>query len=362
MKKIRVGIIFGGKSAEHEVSLISAKNIIDAIDKEKYETVLIGIDKKGGWHLGEQSNFLLNSGDPSLVKLNIEGAKSVALAPESSGALMSGAETAGAVDVVFPIVHGTYGEDGTLQGLLKLANVPFVGPDVLGSAVGMDKDVMKRLLREAGIPIGKFQVVRKGESVVFDDMVKKLDLPIFIKPANMGSSVGVHKVENETEFQVALDDAFQFDTKVIVEEFIKGREIECAILGTTENPEASIPGEVKATHDFYSYDAKYIDPNGADIIVPADLPAEIIAKVQEIAKKTFQVLECYGLARVDVFVTLENKVVVNEINTLPGFTSISMYPKLWEASGLSYPDLIDKLIQLALERFEQEKRKKVSYN
>lgn len=360
-KKIRVGIIFGGKSAEHEVSLISAKNIIDAIDKEKYEPVLIGIDKTGKWHLGEQSNFVLNSGDAGLVKLNTEAAKNVSLVPESAGSLTSGSEDIGAIDVVFPIVHGTYGEDGTLQGLLKLANIPFVGADVLGSAVGMDKEVMKRLLRDARLPIGKFVSVKQNCVPSFEEVSNQLGAPIFIKPANMGSSVGVHKVSNENEYQAAIEDAFKYDNKVLLEEFIEGREIECAVLGNDE-PQASIPGEIKASHDFYSYEAKYIDPDGADIIVPADLPEDVIKEVQEIAVKTFQALECFGLARVDVFVTPDNKVVVNEINTLPGFTSISMYPKLWEASGINYSDLIDKLIQLAIERFETEQRKKVSYN
>lgn len=329
MKKIRVGIIFGGKSAEHEVSLVSAKNIIDATGKEKYELVEILITKSGEW--------------------------------QASGQIVNPFEILKTVDVIFPIVHGTYGEDGTLQGLLKLANVPFVGADVLGSAVGMDKEVMKRLLRDAKISIGKFITVNQKTVPTFEEASEKLGTPIFIKPANMGSSVGVHKVSNENEYQAAIEDAFKYDNKVLLEEFIEGREIECAVLGNDE-PEASIPGEIKASHDFYSYEAKYIDPKGADIIIPANLPETVIKEVQEIAIKTFQALECFGLARVDVFVTPENKVVVNEINTLPGFTSISMYPKLWEASGISYPNLIDKLIQLALERFEQEKRKKVSYN
>ena len=313
----KVGIIFGGQSAEHEVSIQSARNIVEAMDKDKYEVTEIYIDKKGEWFVNSAS---VNPFD--ILKT---------------------------VEVVFPIVHGTNGEDGALQGLLRMVGVPFVGADVLGSAVGMDKDVMKRLLRDAGIPIGKFVTIRKSEELTYDQAFDKLGVPLFVKPANAGSSVGVHKVKSAEEYASALMDAFKYDTKVLVEEYIKGREIECAVLGNDE-PKASLPGEVRASHEFYSYDAKYIDPNGAKIIIPADLSTELVLEVQEIAIKTFQTLECYGLARVDVFVTPENKIIVNEINTLPGFTSISMYPKMWQVSGINYTDLISKLIELALSR------------
>lgn len=313
----KVGIIFGGQSAEHEVSIQSARNIVEAMDKDKYEVTEIFIDKNGEWFVNSAS---VNPFD--ILKT---------------------------VEVVFPIVHGTNGEDGALQGLLRMVGVPFVGADVLGSAVGMDKDVMKRLLRDAGIPIGKFVTTRKSDELSYDQAVDKLGVPLFVKPANAGSSVGVHKVKSAEEYASALMDAFKYDTKVLVEEYIKGREIECAVLGNYE-PRASLPGEVQASHEFYSYDAKYIDPNGAKIIIPADLSTELVLEVQEIAIKTFQTLECYGLARVDVFVTPENKIIVNEINTLPGFTSISMYPKMWQVSGINYTDLISKLIELALSR------------
>ncbi|MFH1405318.1 MAG: D-alanine--D-alanine ligase [Patescibacteria group bacterium] len=360
MKKINVGILFGGKSAEHEVSLQSAKNVFEAIDKEKYNPVLIGIDKTGKWLLSDKSNFLLNENNPKLIKLN-QASDSVALVPQSSGEIsnLSAGSSGGSLDVVFPILHGPFGEDGTVQGLLKLANIPFVGAGVLGSAVGMDKDTMKRLLRDAGIPIGKFIVFRQGDAPKYQEVESEIGVPCFVKPSNMGSSIGISKVRNEDEYKTAINEAFQFDTKVIVEEFIKGREIECSVLGN-DKPEASVPGEVIANHDFYSYDAKYIDENGAQLIIPAELSDETKKQVQELAVKTFKVLSCEGLARVDFFLKDNGDVLVNEINTIPGFTKISMYPKMWEASGISYTKLIDRLIQLAIERFENEKKIKIS--
>lgn len=361
-RKIRVGIIFGGKSAEHEVSLQSAKNVIDAIDKEKFEPVLIGVTKDGKWLQSDSSEFLLNTTDPKLIKLNSDSTHPVALIPESSGQIAH-LESSGihnSIDVVFPILHGPFGEDGTIQGLLKLAHIPFVGSGVLGSAVGMDKDVMKRLLRDAGIPIGKFISVKQNKIPPYADVVKRLGIPLFIKPANMGSSVGVSKVKNEKEFDMAIQNAFLFDKKVIIEEFIDGREIECAVLGN-EDPKASIPGEILPNTEFYSYESKYIDENGAAIEIPAKLSAEKTKELQQMAIKTFQVLECEGLSRVDFFVTKDDHIFVNEINTIPGFTSISMYPKLWEESGIGYTELITKLIELAIERFEVEKSIQTSY-
>jgi len=363
-KKIRVGILFGGKSAEHEVSLQSAKNVVEAIDKNKYEVVLIGIDKSGRWYLNDASRFLLNADNPKLIKLNNSN-ESVALLPGGSDkqelVSLSGHESRGPVDVVFPILHGTYGEDGTVQGLLKLANVPFVGAGVLGSAVGMDKDVMKRLLRDAGVPIPKFLTFHKHAmaKIDFDAVVEELGLPMFIKPANSGSSVGIHKVKDNKQFAVAVADAFQYDTKILVEEAIIGREIECSVLGN-ERPIASLPGEIIPQHEFYSYEAKYIDEQGALLEIPAKLPKEIVKCVQEMAVKAFQTLNCEGMARVDFFLRETGGLFVNELNTIPGFTKISMYPKLWEVSGISYPELIDRLIQLAIERFEKEKQLKTS--
>lgn len=364
MKKINVGILFGGKSTEHEVSLQSAKNVIDAIDKDKYDITLLGIDKTGQWFLNNSSHFLLNSNNPKSIALD-KTDKEVVLVPGNANQQLlcvSDKSESRSVDVVFPVLHGAYGEDGTVQGLLKLAGIPFVGAGVLGSAVGMDKDVAKRLLRDAGISNAKFLVCHKWDqqALNFDEVSQYLGLPLFVKPANAGSSVGVSKVKNKEQFLQAIDKAFEYDNKLLLEEFIDGRELECAVLGN-ENPIASSVGEIIAQHEFYSYEAKYIDENGAVLQIPAKISDEIAKKIQDAAIHTFKVLCCEGMARVDVFLTKDNQVVVNEINTIPGFTKISMYPKLWEVSGISYTELIDKLIQLALERQGREKNLKTSY-
>ena len=371
-KRINVGIFFGGKSAEHEVSLQSAKNVYDAIDRSKYNPVLIGIDKQGKWHLADTTHFLLHAEDPLHVNLNASGCE-VALIPESHNLLQVKAEPeknqAAAsdgglpvLDVVFPILHGPFGEDGTVQGLLKLADIPFVGSGVLGSAASMDKDVMKRLFRDAGIPTGKFLTFFSHNAFPSFAQVKSaVGSPVFVKPANMGSSVGISKTDNEAGFQAALEKAFRYDTKVIVEEYIRGREIECAILGN-ENPAASVPGEIIPTHEFYSYDAKYLDANGAALKIPAELDEETKRRIQEYAVKAFKTLCCDGLARADFFLRENGDIIINEINTIPGFTKISMYPKLWEASGIGYTALISRLLQLALEKHERERNLKITYD
>lgn len=356
--KIRVGILFGGQSAEHEVSLQSAKNIIEAIDRSKYEVVLIGIDKTGQWHLNDGSRFLPPTSRVGLPELP-HSRENLALVPgkqDEQIVALSGQHRLGSLDVIFPVLHGPFGEDGTIQGLLKLANVPFVGAGVLGSAVGMDKDVMKRLLREAGIPIARFIATSRysSEEIDFDYAQGQLGLPLFVKPANLGSSVGIHKVKDRDGFERAVRDAFNYDNKIVIEEYIAGREIECSVLGNSK-PIASVPGEILPRHEFYSYEAKYLDENGAVLEVPAKLPADIAKSIRQLAIRTFSVLCCEGMARVDFFLRNDSEIIVNEINTIPGFTKISMYPRLWEATGISYPDLIDKLIQLALERFEREK-------
>ena len=317
-RKIKIAVLFGGKSAEHDVSLQSARNVINALNKDKYKVTPIKINREGKFKVDKIKNF----------------------------------------DVVFPVLHGPYGEDGSMQGFLKLAGLPFVGPSVLGSAVGMDKDVMKRLFRDAGIPIGKFIVVHGGEKISFAKVKKELGLPVFVKPANLGSSVGIHKVKNEKEWDGAIKDAFQYDSKLVIEKNINGREIECSVLGN-EDPVSSIPGEIIANQDFYSYDAKYID-KGSVAEIPAKLDKNTIKKIQNMAVKVFKVLNCEGLSRVDFFLEKNGNILVNEINTLPGFTSISMYPKLWEASGLPLSKLLDKLVDLALERFEREKKLKTT--
>lgn len=351
-KKVRVGIIFGGKSGEHEVSIESAKNVYRSLDKNKYEALLIGIDKKGQWFLDKNllpSNTFDKDGDK--VSL-LSGSNNRQIVKTQNFQSLS------SLDVIFPVLHGPNGEDGTIQGLLKLSGIPFVGAGVLGSAVGMDKDVMKRLLRDAKIPIAKFLVFKSQDKLNFEQIKKELGLPLFVKPANLGSSVGVSKVHNEKEFNEAVKEAFQFDNKILIEEFINGREIECAVLGN-DDPIASIPGEVKPTHEFYSYDAKYIDEDGARFAIPAKINKQTEKKIRDLAIKAFKVLACEGIARVDFFLQ-KDKVFVNEINTIPGFTKISMYPKLWEASGIPYEELIDKLIQLALVRFNSESKLKFS--
>ena len=359
---VTVGILFGGKSAEHEVSLQSARNVIDALDRDKYRPVLIGIDKSGRWYLNDPSSFLVHADDPRRIGLR-RSTDPVALVPQSEGKIsnLSGGDLKENVDVVFPILHGTFGEDGTVQGLLKLADIPFVGAGVLGSAVGMDKDVMKRLLRDAGLPIGRFIVCRAEKPLPpYRQVCDELGDPFFVKPANMGSSVGVHKVATERAYRDAAHDAFQYDAKIVLEEFIEGREIECSVLGN-DDPVASVPGEIIAAHEFYSYEAKYIDAQGASLEIPAELSHKTADRVRELAVMTFKTLCCEGLARVDFFLRGDDEVIVNEINTIPGFTSISMYPMLWRASGIAYPELIDRLIRLAFERYEREKRFKTSY-
>jgi len=357
MRKFRVGVLFGGKSAEHEVSLQSARNVIDAIDRERYEVVPIGIDRDGRWFVGDEAHLLVDADDPAHVHLERPEEDLAVVPGNSEHALVAPGAAEASIDVAFPVLHGPYGEDGAVQGLLELAGIPFVGAGVLGSAVGMDKDVMKRLLRDAGVPIGEFVSFRRHERDAwsFDDVAAALGTPVYVKPANLGSSVGVHRVTERDAWDGALDDAFCYDNKVVVEANISGREVECSVLGN-EHPEASVVGEILTggDHDFYSYDAKYIDEKGAALQIPADLPHDVADLVRSLAIRTFQVLECEGLARVDSFVAEDGSVFVNEINTLPGFTNISMYTKLWEASGLTQTQLIDRLIQLAFARHERD--------
>jgi len=352
MRKLRVGVLFGGKSCEHEISLLSAKNVIDALDKEKYEPVLIGIDKTGGWHIKDPVHYLANSHDPKQIQLS-GPQENIAITPkEGLGSFLhTTSPSSTSVDVIFPVLHGSYGEDGTIQGLLRMAGIPFVGADVLGSAVGMDKDVMKRLLREAGIATAKFLVLRdyNKNSLSYEEIVKQLGIPFFVKPANAGSSVGINKVKDEEEFNKAIKQAFLYDRKIVIEESIKGREIECSVLGN-DTPIASLPGEVIPRHEFYSYEAKYLDDFGADLEVPAKLDPDTIKRVREAAVETYRILCCEGMARVDFFLEESGRLLVNEINTIPGFTKISMYPKLWQVTGISYKELLDKLIELAVER------------
>ncbi len=355
-RKIKVAILFGGKSAEHEVSLRSAKNVYNALDKEKFTVVLIFIDKDGRWFLvDDMENVLIDKG---LTTNKVE----VFFPAGREGALItSNGKKVNKVDVVFPVLHGTYGEDGTVQGLLKLADVPFVGASVLGSAVGMDKETTKRILRDNGIPVADFITLKKNEDVpLYNNIVNKFGVPFFIKPANMGSSVGVYKVESEKDYKDSLSGAFLYDTKVIIEEFIDGREIECSVLGN-EKPKSSKLGEIVPKDDFYSYNAKYIDKEGAELIAPVKLKKEIELRLRKIAVDVFTALSCEGFARVDFFLKNNESIIVNEINTIPGFTKISMYPKLWEVSGMSYSKLITCLIKLAIKRHKRDKKLKTTW-
>lgn len=364
--KTKIAILMGGQSAEHEVSLLSAKNVLAGLqvaqNAERYELLAIGIHKEGSWYLQNLEDAFLNPHDPKTIALKPSSQK-VTLVPGAGKNSLVVEGKPLSVDVVFPVLHGTYGEDGTLQGLLRMLDLPFVGADVLGTAVGMDKDVMKRLFREAQIPTADFLIFDSLSLALesYGECLKKLGDVIFVKPANAGSSVGVHKVKSKEDWNQAIHDAFLYDSKIIVEEFIQGREIECSVMGN-EHLVASLPGEIVCHHEFYSYEAKYLDPQGADVALPANLPPEVVTRVQEIAKKTMRALCCEGLARVDVFVTDSGEVYVNEINTLPGFTNISMYPKMWEVSGLPQTELLHQLIVLALERKKRQKELKTHFS
>jgi D-alanine-D-alanine ligase len=363
MKKIKVAVIFGGRSAEHEVSLQSARNIIESLDTEKYDPVLIGIDRKGRWYLNEKSIHLLNSDSPSMIQL-AEQKNEIALTPTGESRKLINLSTnkpAGDIDVIFPVLHGPYGEDGSVQGLAKMANIPCVGAGILGSAIGMDKDIMKRLLRDAGIKTAEFVTLVKDTVKLFpyERLTGLLGSTFFVKPANLGSSVGINKVSARETFMQAIEEAFSYDNKIIVEQAITGREIECAVLGN-DNPVASVAGEIIPNDTFYSYNAKYIDEKGATLVVPAKLTVKQLKKIQDISVRTFKTLECRGMARVDMFLTPSDEIIVNEINTIPGFTMISMYPKLWEYSGIPYTKLIDRLINLAIEDFESREKLKIT--
>lgn len=353
-KKIKVGLVFGGRSSEHEVSLISGWNIYNGFDKDEFELCLIGIDKQGNWHFSKDENIWLNNYDIRKIKLNLKAKIVTAVKKKKEICLIdleNGKKLAN-VDVFFPITHGTYGEDGCLQGFFETIGAPYVGPGVLGSSVGMDKDIAKRLLRDAGIKQAKFYTLRKSlndNELFINKIVKDLKFPIFVKPASQGSSVGVSKAGNKKELLNAIKEAFKFDSKVIAEEMIVGREIECAILGN-ENLIASELGEIVLSKGFYSYDAKYMDEDMAKPVVGIKISISLKKKIQSIALDVYKTLECKGMGRVDFFLTRDNDIYVNEINTIPGFTNISMYPKMMDASGVNYARLLDKLVRLAMKK------------
>ena len=365
MSRIRVGILFGGRSAEHEVSILSARNILAALDRSRFDPVLVGIDKGGRWLFQAEATLLESARDPRLVRVDAN-ASPVVMEPRPMLAEGRRAEGALAVDVVFPVLHGPLGEDGTVQGLLELADLPYVGAGVLGSALGMDKLLMKRVLRDADIAITPFRAVTKSQ---FErdpagacQLAAEVGFPLFTKPANLGSSVGIRRVADEGALRAALAHAFEFDLKALAEAAVVGREIECAVLGN-EDPIASVPGEVVVRHSdgFYSYEAKYVD-DGADLRIPAALTPAEAKLVQATAVSTFEALDCAGMGRVDFFLRPDGRLLVNEINTIPGFTRISMYPKLWEASGIGQTELVSRLIDLAIERHDRRRKLKSSYD
>lgn len=346
MQVKRIGIICGGKSVEHEVSLQSAKNIIQVLE-QFYEVIVMGITKEGLWYLVDLANLKQKYLEGGLFSLE-----------EGSNLLektLSFDSLKATIDLAFCIVHGSYGEDGCIQGLLKCLDIPFVGPSVLDAALCMDKDICKRLLQAEGVVMARFLTCKAHTQCSFKEATSKLGLPLFIKPSNSGSSLGVTKVRNEIEFDVAIQEAFKYDHKLLIEECIIGREIECAVLGN-DNPKASLPGEVIPTYEFYSYEAKYLDDKGAIFALPAELTQEVKEQVQELAVKIFKSLDCHGMARVDFFLDSQGVIYFNEINTIPGFTQISLYPKLWEVSGVLITELLDNLIGLALEAYSREKQ------
>jgi D-alanine-D-alanine ligase len=387
LKKIRVGVLFGGRSSEHGISLRSALTVMSAMDPARYDVVPIGIGRDGRWYLRADAIRMLTEAAPRLEALAGGGIEVSLLPHPARNALVeapgngqqaahgmgqaampaAGKRLPGPLDVVFPVLHGSYGEDGTVQGLLELAGIPYVGAGVLGSAIGMDKDIQKRLLRDAGLPVVRYAAVERWqwreEPRRVADRARSLEYPVFVKPNSLGSSVGISKVKSESALGAALEDAFAYDRKVLIEAACVGRELECAVLGN-ERPKASIPGEIviKGRHEFYSYESKYVDPHCAEVRIPAALTASQSEHLRELACAAFRALGLRGMARVDFLATPSfSEIYLNEVNTIPGFTAISMYPKLWEASGLPLGRLIDRLIELALEEHRERAALKITY-
>jgi len=360
--KLKIGVLYGGRSGEHDVSLCSAASVVAALDKTKYDVVAIGIDRDGRWYVQDKPEIIDDKDFGNILSLKKRGTWLVNHFEEKNKLYVYNIASPGEkviVDLIFPVLHGTYGEDGTLQGLLELAMVPYVGVDVAGAAVGMDKDIAKRLLKEAGIPVVPWITVGKHQwqeqpKKILRNAFSKLALPLFVKPLCTGSSVGVVKVKRKKDLAEAIDYALQFDTRIMIETGIDCREIECAVLGN-ESPQASVLGEILPQHEFYSYEAKYLDPKGASTNIPAKVPAKLAAAIRQCAVVGYLALNCNSMARVDFFLEKQtNKFYLNEINTLPGFTSISMYPKLWEATGIPYSKLLDRLIELARLRHSEK--------
>lgn len=352
-KRLRVALLFGGRSAEHDVSVLSAGNVFRALDPAHYEVVPIAITRAGAWLLCSLESHVFPTAVP-------ETGQRVALIPGGAGRLLvmpaeegHPADLSLVVDVIFPVLHGPFGEDGTVQGVAELAGVAYVGSGVLGSAAAMDKDTARRLMRDSGLPVARYLSFNIGDAPMFEAVTAKLGRQVFVKPARCGSSVGVNKAATQEEFTSAIAEAFRHDRKILVEEYVRGREVECGVLeGEDGSLLVSLPGEIVPTnqHSFYSYEAKYLDEHGAEIKVPADLSGTVRDEVRKLSAEAFRALGCEGMARIDFFLCENGKLLINEVNTLPGFTKISMYPKVMEASGVSYPDLVDRLIRHALAR------------
>jgi D-alanine-D-alanine ligase len=348
-KKKKVAILYGGRSVEHAVSVNSARNIFEYLDKEQFEPIPMGISKSGQWFLTKG------------VSKDIEQGKALGLMldPSSPGFILLSSGDRFKVDIIFPVLHGTDGEDGSIQGLIKAMDLPMVGTSVLGSSIAMNKIVAKQLMRQAGLPVTNFLTFRYHEKdkISFASISKKLGLPFMVKSASLGSSVGVTKVKNKADFKKAVEEAFKYDDEMLAEEFVTGREIECAILGNNP-PEASYPGEIEISKDyeFYTFDAKYVDPKAVQIHVPAKLSAPIAEKIRNASVKAYEALHCKDFSRIDLFLDKKGKIYINEINTIPGFTNSSMYPMMWKERGISFSDLITKLLNLAVERYDRGKR------
>lgn len=350
--KLRLGVIFGGRSREHEVSVNSAEHVIAAAS-DRFDVVPIGVTKSGAWLTPDETQRQLDApSEPFTRAMELEGAQGILARPEALGVLNE-------IDAAFPLIHGTFGEDGTLQGFLELAGVPYAGAGVAASAIGMDKGLMKRLLRQAGLDVVDFIVVRSTQyqneqREIVDAIETSIGYPAFVKPANGGSSVGVSKVHSREDIGKAMCTAFHYDRKVLVERGVTAREVECAVLGN-DDPQPSPIGEVHYTREFYDYDAKYLDPN-TELVIPAEIPDETSHRIQELAVRGYRALDCAGMGRMDFFLTDDGEIYLDEINTLPGFAPTSMYPRLWQQAGLSYPDLIARLVELGIERHQEQKR------
>ena len=359
MTRLRVAILFGGRSAEHEVSVVSARSVIDALARDRFEAVPIGIDREGGWHRLQEPPALV-AGSGALPAVGSGAGSTVELDTTGEAALVADDGSREPIDVVFPILHGPFGEDGTMQGLCELAGIPYVGAGVLASALGMDKAMQKVVLAAAGLPVVPHVVVHERDWLDDPEAVEAgaehLGFPLFAKPSSLGSSVGITKVKTADALAAALDESFRYGSKAVLERSVEGaREIECGVLGN-DDPVASVAGEIRPTAEFYDYDAKYLD-DSTDLIIPADLPEGVLEEVQRLAVAAFRAIDGEGMARVDFFLREPDELVVNELNTIPGFTQVSMFPKLWEASGLSYAALVDRLLELAFERFEREAKR-----